>query len=253
MEASVESEILVMHTNFFDRQLTFTLKDSFEDTISLKGHGFTSSFASGTITGYDASFGLDVEIPSMLNNVNITVIDENAFKSKGIVSVVIPDTVLEIRQSAFESNSLQSVFIPNDVTIISPSAFANNLLESVSYGSGVTSIGTNAFAFNQLTTLDRPFLLETTGNNLKNVLSSFPTLLDGVTTIGDGAFQASNLTALVIPNSVITIGDSSFKNNLLDTLTLPNTAISLGESAFENNKIAHVTCRCNNRWRFRLP
>ncbi|MBR3277918.1 MAG: leucine-rich repeat protein [Lachnospiraceae bacterium] len=56
---------------------------------------------------------------------------------------------------------------------------------------------------------------------------------DGVTRVGDSAFEDCGLLRVTIPNSVTSIGDSAFKDCcLLDKVTIPNSVTSIGEYAF---------------------
>ena len=68
-----------------------------------------------------------------------------AFISKGIISVVIPNTVRIIENSAFEGNQLTSIVIPNSVTTIGSYAFNYNQLKTVVFGTGIQYIGFDIF------------------------------------------------------------------------------------------------------------
>jgi hypothetical protein len=62
-----------------------------------------------------------------------------------------------------------------------------------------------------------------------------------VTTIGGNAFAYSDLTTLVIPDSVTTISSTAFYDNSLTSLTLGNQVTTIGSSAFNYNSLAAVT------------
>ena len=69
--------------------------------------------------------------------------DENGY----LVSITIPDTVVNIRSDAFQNcTGLTSITIPNSVTIIDISAFSGcSSLTSITIPNSVTSIGARAF------------------------------------------------------------------------------------------------------------
>ena len=75
------------------------------------------------ITGYNIEGGLDVVIPSEIDGKKVTAIGASAFESKGITSVIIPNTITSIGEGAFRYNKLTSVIIPSSVTSIGYSAF----------------------------------------------------------------------------------------------------------------------------------
>ena len=116
-----------------------------------------------TITGYDTEGGLDVIIPSTINELPVITIGNNSLANKGLMSVVIPNTVTEIGgggcdffgmncDGAFYNNQLISVTIPNSVTAIGRYAFAMNQLTSViiqgkSSSSDFTRYGSNIWGW----------------------------------------------------------------------------------------------------------
>ncbi len=62
-----------------------------------------------------------------------------------------------------------------------------------------------------------------------------------VTTIGDKAFQGTNLDSVTIPNSVTTIGTAAFDHDNLTSVTIPNSVTTIGAFAFFSNNLASVT------------
>lgn len=70
-----------------------------------------------------------------------------------------------------------------------------------------------------------------------------PETIEGkpVTIIGDFAFFESQLTEIVIPESVITIGDRAFADNLLSTVVIPDSVTDIGRRSFYINKLTSVT------------
>jgi len=66
-----------------------------------------------------------------------------------------------------------------------------------------------------------------------------PETINGVTVtaIGDGAFAASNIISVTIPNSVTSIGDYAFITNNLTSVTFSDSVTVIGKNAFSNNKL----------------
>lgn len=64
---------------------------------------------------------------------------------KKIESLVIPNTVTEIKGNAFPNCNFRSVVIPNSVTSIGSKAFSNCTIQSLTIGSGVVSMEYDAF------------------------------------------------------------------------------------------------------------
>lgn len=177
----------------------------------------------GTIklTGY-LGFSRDISIPSKIDGYNVTVIDDNSFKSKNITSIIIPNSIKKIGSSAFESNSLSSVAIPDSVTDIGEYAFISNNISSATIGNGVKTIGNSAFGSNYLTYLKL-------GKNVES--------------IGNRAFFGSSLAALTLPNYLKTIGDEAFSRNKITEVIIPSSVESIGQWAFAYNKITKFTVK----------
>ena len=155
---------------------------------------------------------------------SVTSIGSAAFWScHKLTSVNIPNNVTKIGDRAFlYCSSLTSVTIPDSVTTIEPSAFRGcSWLSSVTIGESVTTIGDHAFRNCSSLTEFKGKWASVDGVCLiiNDTLHSFAIgsgvteyiIPDGVTTIGEGAFDNCNsLTSVTIPNSVTTVGNSAF-------------------------------------------
>ena len=170
-----------------------------------------------------------------------------------LTSVIIPDSVTNIRTEAFEGcTSLKSVTIGNGVQTIGDRTFYNcTALTSVTIGNGVQTIGERAFRYctaltsvvipNSVTIIRKGAFSECTaltsaaiGNDVKNIENGGAY---------DGVFQnCTVLTSVTIGSSVTNIGWNAFKDcKALTIVTIPNSVKTIGFSAFEGcTKLASV-------------
>eukprot|EP00035_Acanthoeca_spectabilis_P029811 m.475475 g.475475 ORF g.475475 m.475475 type:complete len:812 (+) comp38530_c0_seq1:389-2824(+) len=139
------------------------------------------------------------EIPPVQGHVSIFTPDvgQDAFLNcVALVSVSIPNTVLNIESNAFRGTSLRAVAIPGSVVTIGIGAFSSCFnLTSLNLGLGVTNIGPSAFAHCPLDNLVLPSSLRA---------------------IGTDAFLNCPLGTISIPNSTqLAIQSSAFSGQNL--------------------------------------
>ena len=189
----------------------------------------------GTIIEYIGS-DTSISIPSTINGIQVTKIDEWAFYDLSISKVIIPNSITSIGESAFDLNQLTSVVIPNSVTDIGAFAFDTNQLTSIILPNSVTYIGGYAFSNNQLTSVVIPnSITEISASVFDNNQLTSIIIPNSVTTIGNTAFVNNQLTNLVIPNSVTTIEFTAFHHNQLTTVTIPSSVTTIGSNVFNGN------------------
>jgi hypothetical protein len=97
--------------------------------ISYEGYLFYPT--DGIIVSYDIAYGTDIVIPSTISGYDVKSIGKFAFREKGLTSVVIPDSIVEISLWAFYDNELINIVIPESVTNISTWAFLSNPIVTV--------------------------------------------------------------------------------------------------------------------------
>ena len=178
------------------------------------------------LLGY-AGTSKDLVIPDTVNGVALKKIEANAFRSQGLTSVKIPDTVETIGSWAFASCKLKSIQWPSHLKYIGEVAFSSNQLTTLkNLPSSITTIEVRAFNSNQVNdgseyvyarnadgTVNYKKIVSYAGSN-KNI--SIPDQVNGVNleTIANWAFYGCGLKSIShIPSTVKSISDNSFTNN----------------------------------------
>ncbi|MGM9851000.1 MAG: leucine-rich repeat domain-containing protein [Muribaculaceae bacterium] len=161
------------------------------------------------------SYSGSVAIPSQVTysgtTYTVTAIEYKAFyKSTGLTSVTIPNSVTKIGESAFEGcTGLTSVTIPNSVTTIGEDAFYNCtgltkvIINDISAWCNIEFLDYSCYRANPLYYAHHLYLEDDEITDL--------VIPNSVTKIGNGAFSGcTGLTSVTIPNSVTTIGNDAF-------------------------------------------
>ena len=243
-----------------------TMKENSAKMINLDLSGTTGLTEIGVGTFEICNSLTSIVIPD-----SVTSIDEGAFyRCSGLRSVAIPDSVTSIDKYAFEScSSLTSVMIPDSVTSIGNGVFYNcSSLTSVTIGAGVTSIGNSVFYnCSSLTSIEvdfaNPFFSSSADGKMllskdKTTLLAYPsaagevTIPAGVSIISYAFRNNSNITSVVIPDSVTTIDYEAFLNcSGLTSITIPGSVEYIGSEAFygcdslESVYISDLAAWCN--------
>lgn len=129
-------------------------------------------------------------------------------------SVIIPESVEEIKSTAFYGCSIVSVQLPSSLIKIGQGAFNQcNKLEKIYIPSTVTAFG--KYAFSGCSSLKTVFIDE------------------GIEEIPDGAFLDCDIVDLSLPLTLKSIGDEAFKNSrALQQVTIPAHVETVGDEAF---------------------
>ena len=186
---------------------------------------------SNSVTSIGASaFAGCVSLTKIALPAGVMSIGEYAFNGcLGLAEVVIGDSVTSIGMGAFDGcYSLTKIVIPDSVTSIGGGAFAGCIsLTEVAIPNSVTSIGSGPFAWcirlMSITVDESNANYFSLNGNLYNKEQTeliqyamgktdmFFAIPDGVSRIGDFAFNRGNmLTWVVIPDSVMWIGNNAF-------------------------------------------
>ena len=151
------------------------------------------AFANDFFTVESTMYEIKINIPN-----KVTHIGKEAFKYRGLSSLILPNSVVSIGEGAFSFNSLKSVVIPNSITVIPKNAFQVNAFTTVTIPNSVVTIEEEAFVVGELTSISIP---------------------NSVQVIGKSAFGNNKLVTLTIPATVKEIKENAFRNNRLTTIT----------------------------------
>lgn len=195
-----------------------------------------------TITGLQDTTLTIIEIPSSIDSLPVTKIDDSAFAGQSKISeVTIPSSVKTIGNSAFyDCSNLKKITLPSALTKIGEETFSwCTSLTSVKIPSSVTSIGAEAFSScsslsnitlpSTLTTLSEYTFLSCT--SLKSI-----TLPKKLTTIYDGVFSGcTSLSSVELPSQINYIGFNAFSGcTKLKSVSIPAKLGAIESGAFED-------------------
>jgi len=155
---NITTTTLNLEVDVFESEFTFVL---INDRSEIKITGFS---------GYNSAFLI---IPNNIGGLPVTEIGDDSFRSKGLIEVTLPETLVTIGNSAFFDNSILEILLPasvisvgnfafasnslnnnillrNECMHVGESAFRDNNLLSVGIGAYITDIGNDAFSGNNI-------------------------------------------------------------------------------------------------------
>nr|WP_305038483.1 leucine-rich repeat protein [Halanaerobium polyolivorans] len=105
-----------------------------------------SEFTSTTLSSITniKDIGKNIQIPEGIETISGGR-DNKAFWQKGLESVILPNSLKEIRAHAFQGNNFKEILIPNNVEEIKGKSFYNNPITKITMTSDQVNIGERAF------------------------------------------------------------------------------------------------------------
>ena len=175
------------------------------------------------ISGY-TGFDSILNIPSTLDGLTVSGIDDEAFRDKTDISKVnIPSSVTFIGGYAFAGSSITSIDIPSTVTKFD---YFHNTFENCDKLTTVT--------FNASTGV--PYRAFIDCDALKTVIIGNCT-----TSIDEKAFyDCDSLSTVKLGNKISSIGDYAFENTVIKSISIPSSVSYIGYAAFRNTKLTSV-------------
>lgn len=193
----------------------------------------------------------DINAKSLTVPACVTSISDGAFEGCNALEEVKFEKnskLAEVKACAFRNCiSLKNIQLPSSVKKIGNRAFSGCVaLEKAEYNaSGIKEFGTAVFEnCKNLKSIVVPSVVsEVTSKDFAgcDALSEV-TFLDGVTKIGNDAFNGKPLKQLNLPQTLQSIGDRAFKGNKLSGLiAFPESLTSIGNEAFFGNAFDEIT------------
>ena len=194
------------------------------------------TFGGDSYDSYSGEYQGNVVIPEEVTYMNrtrkVTSIGNSAFRERYyLTSITIPNSVTSIGNYAFyKCSGLTSVTIPNSVTSIGIAAFASCsglkkvIVKDIAAWCGIKFVDYNS---NPIYCANHIYSDEDT--EITNLV-----IPNSVTSIGDYAFvSCSGLTSITIGSGVTSIGYAAFGYcSGLTSVIIPNSVTSIGDNAF---------------------
>lgn len=192
----------------------------------------------------------DINAKSLTVPACVTSISDGAFEGCNALEEVKFEKnskLAEVKSCAFRNCiSLKNIQLPSSVKKIGNRAFSGCVaLEKAEYNaSGIKEFGTAVFenCKNLKSVVVPSVVSEVTSKDFAgcDALSEV-TFLDGVTKIGNDAFNGKSIESVVLSQTLQSIGDRAFKGNKLSgAIVFPESLTSIGDEAFSGHGFAEI-------------
>lgn len=216
------------------------------------------------ITKYSFDYSacpVNINIPSTVYGEEVQYIGAGVFESSRVSSVIIPNSLLEIRNNAFYDSALTSLDLTNatSLQIIGSSAFEDTRLGNVDFSNlpSLVEIQDSAFLYSEIigildltksTNLTEIWPYSFENNQISSVRLNGLTHLE---TIGVDAFEDNNITGvldLTNMTGLVSLDGTVFRGNNITSVNLAGTNLlqSMGIRAFADNEITNINVDATN-------
>ena len=169
----------------------------------------------------------EINIPS-----TVTSLGHSAFRMcEKLETITIPEGITSIPSNCFwKCGSLRECNIPESVERIESGAFSFTSLEgSLVFGENLEYIGGSAFYSTNISSIDMS----------KTKITSICEVPGDMNAFAD----CSNLTSLVLPNTITSIGTTAFSSSPIGIIDLPASVLNLKNNAFDWRRASIVISR----------
>lgn len=188
----------------------------------------------------------EVEIPSKVNNIEVTEIGDNVFANNTYLKkLIVPETVRILGYKfCYGCSNLTEVVLSNKITVIPDYAFEKcTSLEKINFPTSLVQIRYNAFTETALKEFQAPdSLREIWGYAFQGAKELMTVNLNKTTKLGQMAFEnCEKLTSIDLPSTLTEIDQNVFNGcKSLENINMPDEAITIerdmftGTSYYEN-------------------
>ena len=188
----------------------------------------------------------EVEIPSQVNNIEVTEIGDNVFANNTYLKkLIVPETVKILGYKfCYGCSNLTEVVLSNKITVIPDYAFEKcTSLEKINFPTSLVQIRYNAFTETALKEFQAPdSLREIWGYAFQGAKELVTVNLNKTTKLGQMAFEnCEKLTSIDLPSTLTEIDQNVFNGcKSLENINMPDEAITIerdmftGTSYYEN-------------------
>jgi len=168
-----------------------------------------------------------IVVPSEYNGKPVVEIGRSVFEDcKSITSVVLPDSIMEVGEGAFSyCTSLASINVTGENQYLT-------VVDGVLYDKAMTKVLSGIGTITSVKIPNGVRIIEDKAFYGCKSLAAV-SIPEGVTSIGNYAFEATAIRSVVLPSGLTSIGSRAFAYcTKLETIKIPDSVTSIGSEAF---------------------